>query len=50
MTKYLDQVRLKVERHPHFAFFRNGKHRFCELCVLQKDIQAHTLLPVLCCL
>lgn len=25
MTKYLDQVRLKVERHPHFAFFRNGK-------------------------
>ena len=26
MTKYLDQVRLKVERHPHFAFFRNGKH------------------------
>lgn len=25
MTKYLDQVKLKVERHPHFAFFRNGK-------------------------
>lgn len=25
MTKYLDQVRLKVERHPHFAFFRDGK-------------------------
>ena len=24
MTKYLDQVRLKVERHPHFAFFREG--------------------------
>ena len=50
MTKYLDQVRLKVERHPHFAFFRNGKHCFCELCVLQKHSQVHTLLPVLCCL
>ena len=25
MTKYLDQVRLKVERHPHFAFFREGR-------------------------
>ena len=25
MTKYLDQVKLKVERHPHFAFFRKGK-------------------------
>ena len=25
MTKYLDQKKLKVERHPHFAFFRNGK-------------------------
>ncbi|KAL3154100.1 hypothetical protein ABBQ32_013636 [Trebouxia sp. C0010 RCD-2024] len=28
MTKYLDQVRLKVERHPHFAFFRNGSQQF----------------------
>lgn len=25
MTKYLDQVKLKVERHPHFAMFRTGK-------------------------
>ncbi len=25
MTKYLDEVKLRVERHPHFAFFRNGK-------------------------
>lgn len=25
MTKYLDEVKLKVECHPHFAFFRNGK-------------------------
>ena len=35
MTKYLDQVRLKVERHPHFAFFRSGKHFFLgpsEIC------------------
>ena len=32
MTKYLDQVRLKVEQHPHFAFFRSGKH-VMYLCV-----------------
>ena len=29
MTKYLDQVKLKVERHPHFAMFRNGKTACC---------------------
>lgn len=28
MTKYLDEVKLKVECHPHFAFFRNGHQDF----------------------
>lgn len=37
MTKYLDQVRLKVERHPHFAFFRNGKHFFLG-CVCLRNV------------
>ncbi len=48
MTKYLDEVKLKVERHPHFAFFRNGK-RFklltvCRilLCSLEHSVYAST--------
>ena len=32
MTKYLDQVKLKVERHPHFAMFRNGKTAYHACC------------------
>ena len=34
MTKYLDQVKLKVERHPHFAFFRDGKPKLSSLVLL----------------
>jgi hypothetical protein len=48
MTKYLDEVKLKVERHPHFAFFRSGK-RFklstvCRLllCSLEHSVYAST--------
>ncbi len=48
MTKYLDEVKLKVECHPHFAFFRNGK-RFklstvgqALLCSLEHCVYAST--------
>lgn len=49
MTKYLDEVKLKVERHPHFAFFRNGKSlklsTVCGvlLCSLQHSVCASTV-------
>lgn len=41
MTKYLDQVKLKVERHPHFAFFRNGSQKFWFTGANKENFEAH---------
>lgn len=41
MTKYLDQVRLKVERHPHFAFFREGSQKFWFTGANQENFEAY---------
>lgn len=41
MTKYLDQKKLKVERHPHFAFFRNGSQQFWFTGANRENFEAH---------
>lgn len=41
MTKYLDQVKLRVERHPHFAMFRNGEQQFWFTGANKESFESH---------